>query len=159
MEDDLVENPETARVYKDIKYEALKVIVETISATSSRLIINEFQKALSNKEMIANVKNNLMPYLYTAGLLSFAAREISEENMSSVLKSIGVEPDPDLVKVIIKAGVKSHLVYIYSFYFLVANGNEPSDANIQGVIRALGLTPDKKRVKETLNFLELQSGK
>ena len=60
-----------------------------------------------------------------------------------------------LIRVLLDAGIKSHLVYIYAYYFLVANGSEPSEANILGVVRTLGLQPDKERVMDILEFTSL----
>jgi ribosomal protein L12E/L44/L45/RPP1/RPP2 len=158
-EEDLREDPQIEAVYKQIKFEALKAIVETIATTSSKLIISEFERALQNDHIIANVKNNLMPYLYTAGLLSFSGREITEKNMYDVLRSIGISPNPVLIRVVLNTGIKSHLVYLYCFYFLVANGMEASDENIVNVVRALGLQPDPERVVDILEFASLPSEK
>ena len=71
-QDDLRENLKLEKIYKEVKDEALKAILETIATTSSKMIREELERALSNEQVVSNVKNNLMPYLYAACLLSFA---------------------------------------------------------------------------------------
>lgn len=152
---DLKEVPEIEEVYSEVKFEALKAIAEMISETSSKLIITELELALSNKDVVVNIKNHIMPYLYAAGFLSFAGREITESSISDVLKAIDLEPNPVLSRILINAGMKSHLVYIYSFYFLVANGREPSEENILRMVKAIGMPLDHERVVDILKFTSL----
>lgn len=156
MDSGLVDGAEVEMIYKNVKFEALKVIVETTAATSSRLIISEFQQTIQNREIVSNI-SGLMPYLYAAGFLSFAAREINEQNMSDILTSIGIKPNPELIKVVLDIGIKSHLVYVYAFYFLLANGIDTSDDNILNVVKSLGLPPDKSRVAEVREMLSSSS--
>ncbi len=154
-EDDLGESEELETTAKGIEYEALKAIIETISASSSKLIISELHRVMADKRITANANKGLVPYLYASALLSFSGREINEESISNLLRTIDVTPDPSLIKAILDAGIKSHLVYIYAFYFLVANGSEPSEANILGVVRSLGLQPDRARALDILDFISL----
>jgi ribosomal protein L12E/L44/L45/RPP1/RPP2 len=156
---DLREDKNIERVHEAIKFEALKAIVETISSSSTKLIIYEFEKALEKEQVASHISHNLMPYLYTAGLLSFAGREINERNMTDVLRAIDISPDPLLLKVIFDTGIKSHLAYIYAFYFLIANGREPSEKNILSLIWALGLPPDPERVSDIIKFISPSSQK
>ena len=76
-EEDLSENPDSETSYEGMEYEALKAIVATITSSSSKLIVNELHRIMATKQVAANAKNNLMPYLSAAALLSFSGREIT----------------------------------------------------------------------------------
>ena len=105
----------------DARYSALKAIIDEITNCSDSYMSMALGVLMQRPEIRKHIDGGVMPYLYAAGLLSFAGREITDESLSKLLKVIGVKPDRKLLDIIMESGVKSHLVYIYSFYFLLSS--------------------------------------
>lgn len=153
MATDTLQGEDAGELGEDIGYTTLKAIVKAVAEASVNIIMDSFESAFQSDEVKANVKNGIMSYLYAAGFLSFAGREITKDSVFSVLNAVGIEPNPLLTDIMLRSGIKSHLVYAYAFYFLLINGKSTSEANILRVIDAIGLNPDKERVKEIMGLL------
>lgn len=144
----------TRESLSDSKYLALKAIVNAVSNTSQNLIIASLGRALKNDSIRSYINKGIMAYLYAAGFLSFAGKEISRDSLSRALKAIGISPNDDLIQAILSADIKSHLVYVYAFYYLLANGMKVTEDEISDAVRAVGMEPEHSRIIDILEFLE-----
>ena len=136
-------------------YEGLGAIVEQVEASSKKIIMLKLMELLNDKNVVANMRNGMMSYIYAAGLLSFSGREISRKSMASVIRSIGIRPDGRMIDLILGAGIRSHLVYVYAFYFLLANGIEPTVKGMMGVASSLGVGGDESTAREIFDFVSM----
>jgi ribosomal protein L12E/L44/L45/RPP1/RPP2 len=134
------------------KRTVLEAIINSLSESTNKYMLEEFEKLLSNKDIKSN-PGKLMPYIYAATLLSLTGREIDQENLSKVLLVIGVNLDKNVLEILAKANVRSHIPYLDAYYFLIASGKLGTEQEILDVIKALGLTPDKTRIIDILSFL------
>ena len=62
--------------------------------------------------------------------------------------------DPEVMRLLFKANVRSHLVYIYAYYFLLSLGKIGSEAEIVALVSSLGIEADGSRIKDVLAFLK-----
>lgn len=136
----------------EAKYAALKAIMNAVGDASSEIVLQEFRRTIMDRNIKGSL-NELMPYLYAAGFLSYASREIDKQGVANVMKSIGLKPNSKLIDVILKSSVTSHLAYIYAYYYILANGRIASAEDISKVITAIGMKPDKARIKEVMEFI------
>ena len=134
-------------------YEGIGAIVEQMGASSKKLIMLKLMELLSSKDVASTIKSGVMPYIYAAGLLSFAGREINRRNLTGVVKSIGLVPDMKFVGIVSKMEPSSHLIYVYAFYFLLANGIQPTARGIVKVVESLGTRGDEALAREIFDFV------
>ena len=130
------------------QYAALRATLDSLASTSSEYMSSALKQLMENDEIKAHIKQGIMPYIYAAGLLSFAGREITEENLSKLVKAIGIVPNEYLMDVLLKTGIKSHLVYVYAFYYLVASSVGVSTEKMEEVVEALGVQSDMQIAEE-----------
>lgn len=149
------EVPSVNEAYELMRYQALIAIIKSLTSASESVLIDQLGKGMKSAEVRSHIKDGILPYVYAAGFLSFAGREIDRDNLSKVIKAIGITPNNAFIDALHNAGIKSHLIYVYAFYFLVANGKETSEENMSAVISALGLQPDKNRISDIRGFLLL----
>ncbi len=138
----------------DVTLAAIKAITKAISVSSSDYMIATLDRLAGDKEIKAHVKDGIMDYLYVAGFLSFAGKEITRPRMEKVLRAVGITPDDKLITLLLRKGIKSHLMYVYSYYFLVAIGAMPTPEKMMAVVGALGRTPDRKRAGLVFKFCD-----
>ncbi|MDE1851847.1 MAG: hypothetical protein KGH69_04135 [Candidatus Micrarchaeota archaeon] len=132
----------------------LEAIVEAVGNSSANIAVREFEKAMRNEEIKAHVKDGIISYIYAAGFLSFAGREITRESMTKVLSAIGVKPRVELIDSVLRSGVKNHIVYVYVSYYLLANGVERTEENVKKVMDAIGMEMDKEGLDEVTQAVQ-----
>lgn len=132
------------------QYMSLKVIVNAVSTSCSRIILSELKKLLGTPEVNSRMKNGIMPYIYAAGFLSFAGREISADNIGKLMSSVGLAADSGIMDVLNGSNLKSHLIYVYAFYFLMANGVAPTSNEVMAVVEAMGMHADEAVANEAI---------
>ncbi len=140
--------------YIEAKYSTLNAIINAVTASSASIIMAELKKILDDKEIQSNLNEGIMPYIYAAGFLSFAGREINASSLSKTVASLGIEPNTDYISMLEKLSLKSHLIYLYAFYFVLANGRMASKDDLVRVVEAVGAEPDLKRAEEIIKFVE-----
>ncbi len=145
--------PRSEQVLGASKYEAIEAILSDICAVSDKIIMRNLSKVLKDKEVDELIRDGIMPYIYAAGFLSFSGRDINQDNLARMIRSIGLIPDGRIIILFLNSGVRSHLIYLYSFYFLLANGVEPSREKIAAVVGSLGMDVDPIALDDVLGFL------
>ncbi len=155
MEKDEKEAGEANRVTVDavVAYSSLSAIIDEILSASKKIMITELDKLLKQKNLGKAMEKGIMSYIYAAGFLSFAGREINKENLTKAMRAIGAQSDPRMIDALLKTGIKSHVIYVYAFYFLVANGKEASEENVRKVVEEFGISEDSKTLEETLAYI------
>ncbi|MDE1868839.1 MAG: hypothetical protein KGH60_02635 [Candidatus Micrarchaeota archaeon] len=143
----MVSSDDSDQLKEDVGYSTLRAVVKAATDASVALAMKGFETVFKSDEVRANIDKGIMTYFYAAGILSFCGREINRENITRILEAIDIEPNNVLTDVLLKTGLKSHIVYAYAYYYLLINGKSTTDANIMRVIDALGLEPDKARIK------------
>lgn len=140
------------------KRESLIAIIKAITDTSSKLVTAELEQLLEKPEII-NAPKNIMTYMYAAGFLSFSGRELNKENLCNVVKSLGIEPDEDLIEILLspKLDIKGHLIYVYGFYFLLVNGVIPTEDNIIKVVSSVNEKGNKQIASEVREFIAVSN--
>ena len=141
------------RIVGERKYEAIEAILRDICAASDRIIMHSLSGVLKDAEVDELIRHGIMPYIYAAGFLSFAGREINHASLAGSIRAIGLTPDDRIIALFLGSGVRSHLVYLYSFYFLLANGVVPTREGIAAVVCSLSMAVDPVALDEVLDFL------
>ncbi len=131
-----------------------RVIVDRVSQISARILIDELQELIDYKDVRDNIPNGIMLYVYTAAFLSFSARAINAENISNVVRSIGVKPDQKLIDMLVNNNIRGHLIYVYATYLLLAAGIMPEKETIRKVVESIGEKVDEKAAAETKYLVE-----
>lgn len=132
--------------------EVLRALVNSLATTSSVYIISTMNRLTQDKDVRAHMNEGMLNYLYAAALLSLAGREITKDNMAKILKVLGVESNTKFMDVLLKKGLKGHVVYIYAYYFILASGHEITIDKMMATVTALGVKPDRDIAKEMLEF-------
>ncbi len=130
----------------------LKALMSAIASSERDFISAEFRRIVQTPGILERA-DEMMPYLYAAAYVSYAGREITEENVGTVLRAAGFIPDRSLMRLLENANVKSHLIYIYSYYFLVALGKIGSAEEMTTLAKALDVDADEGRANDVLLFL------
>lgn len=138
---------------RDVDYEVTKAVLDAMSVSTETILLTEFDKILKDEKLMRAVKDNLMSYISTLALLSLALKDESKENISTVMASVGLEFDENILRGIPTTYLRNRLVYVYAFYFLTINGRETSEENIRAVTSALGMEFDKDTFKESLDLI------
>ena len=149
--------PRSEQLLGEHRYEALEAILKDISLTSSKMIMHSLSGVLRDRAVVDLLKHGVMSYIYAAGFLSFAGREINEESLSNAVHSLGMVPNKKVIRLFLESRVKSHLVYIYSFYFLLANGERATKQRIAHVAESLGMKADHAAIDQVIEFLKRDS--
>ncbi len=146
-------DPQSAELIGRVTYKGLIAILEAISATSTQIIVQGLSDTLDSKDVKGALNSGILPYLYAAGLLSYAGRDIDKKSVSKVVASLGLKPQNDLIDIVLRTGVKGHLIYVYAFYFLIATGRQTTKENIKKVVEALGVKPDSEDIDYVLKYV------
>lgn len=146
---------EEQQLHRDIRFTTLQATLKAVTDTSYEIVMNSFSKILDDSDVIANVKNGFMPYIFAAGFLSFAGREISSQNMSGVLGAINIEFNEQFMQIMNRISVKSHLIYVYAYYFLLSNGMVADVQGISKVVSSIGIYPDAKGIEDVISYITL----
>jgi ribosomal protein L12E/L44/L45/RPP1/RPP2 len=149
--------PRSEQLLGERKYEAIEAILKDISLTSSEMIMHSLSGVLRDRDVVDLLKHGMLPYIYAAGFLSFAGREINEENLAKAISSLGMKPNNRIVTLFLESRVRSHLVYIYSFYFLLANGERATKERIMHVVESLDMKVDHAAMDQVIEFLKRDS--
>ena len=131
-----------------------RAIVNRISEISMQVLTNELEELLECKDVNENIPNGVMLYIYVAAFLNFSARPINKENISNVVKSLGVEPNEKMIMVLVDNNMRSHLIYVYATYLLLAVGIMPEKESIKKVVEAIGESVDDKAAREAKYLIE-----
>ncbi|MDE1825866.1 MAG: hypothetical protein KGH61_05190 [Candidatus Micrarchaeota archaeon] len=140
-------------------YDAFSATIDNIAEMIKNLLMLELKKTLEEKQVRVHVKEGIALYIYTAGFLSLAGREVTRYNLSKFASLLGSEPDEQLIDVLLKSGVKSHLAYLYAYYFLLTSGKDASIDQILQVMQLLDLPADRARAAEAIRFVDSQLGR
>ncbi len=133
----------------------LEKLIGEVTSTSKEVLTRGLGEIVQNGAVQARLSDNrLVPYIYVIGFLSFCARDVNRENVSTTLRAMGIEPDPELLEIVMSAKPKSHLVYLYCAYTLVAMGKGADQAKVMAFAKALGVTPDPDAAREALEIFE-----
>jgi len=138
-------------------YVAFSATVGMVNKITTALLLGELKRTLSDPRMAEHL-DKISPYLYTAGFLSLAGREITSESLSKLVKMLGIAPDESIIASILNANVRSHLVYVYAYYFLLSMGKEVDIDKLVAVLGAIGVNPDREIAAESIAFLNRQLG-
>lgn len=141
------------KVFLSTGFAVLKAVMEAIADTQNRFISAEFMRIVKSPELMGHV-DEVMPYLYAAAYLSFAGREIDEENTGNVLKTVGFTPNKKILQLLEGVNMRSHLIYVYTYYFLLAMGREGTAEEILKLVKALGIEAGEEDLNDTLLFLK-----
>jgi ribosomal protein L12E/L44/L45/RPP1/RPP2 len=142
--------------YVQARYATLEAIINSVTSSSAKLIMLELRKVLSDKEVQESLTEGIMPYIYAAGFLSFAGREITKDSLTKTIESVGIKPNIKHIETLGKVGLKSHLIYLYAFYFILANGHMATEKDMEKVVESVGADTDHKNAQDILKFLESQ---
>ncbi len=139
----------------DLYRTLLEKLIGEVTSTSKVVLMRGLTEIVDDPGVQARLSDNrLVPYIYVVGFLSFCARDVTRESISSTLNAMGVNPDPSLLDIIMGAKPKSHLVYLYCAYTLVAMGKGADQAKVMAFAKAFGITPDQEAAREALEIFE-----
>ena len=130
-----------------------KSMVTNINSASTDVLFLSLGELLNNPKIKAKLGDHLIQrYIYAVGLLSFTSREVTRENVKSVLITVGEEPDDRLLDVLFSAKPEGHLIYLYSLFFLLVMGQKPDAAGLARLVKALGVPPNLEAAEQVLTL-------
>jgi ribosomal protein L12E/L44/L45/RPP1/RPP2 len=131
-------------------FSTLSGIVLESSESATKAVLQKLMCLLNNKNISKHL-DKMFPYLYTAGFLAFAGREINGENISKVLHSVGMKPHEDIEKMLLSTcNIKNCLIDIYACYFLMVMGSEVNEENLLKVLGAIKAPQNKAAAREVM---------
>ena len=139
---------------EQITLDTLKALVESLTSAANDLVISAFRSVMTKSTIRRNISKGIMPYIYAAGFLSYAGREINEQNLAKAVSSIGLQPDQKMIKAFIASGITSHVMYVYAYYYLLAEGQQPTVENIIKIAASFDFPTDAERIKKALSAIE-----
>ena len=142
------------QIASEAGYQAEVAIIRAIGSTVEGIMTYGLRRALQDKGLRGALRSGIMSYLFAAGFLSFAGREINRESITAVTKALGLTPNEELIEKVMGVGLRSHLIYVYIYYFLIAIGREPTEDALGAVVKSLGMEPDKIAILETFGFIK-----
>ncbi|HVC58487.1 MAG TPA: hypothetical protein VND15_03370 [Candidatus Acidoferrales bacterium] len=157
IDPDLMDKELDEEIASEAGYAALVAVITAVEDTSTNIMTYGLKRALQNKEIRSSLRSGIMPYLFAAGFLSFAGREMNKDSITAIAKALGLKPNDAMIEKVLKTGLRSHLIYVYAYYFLVAIGREPSDETISAVVESLGMKTDRTAILETYGFIKALS--
>lgn len=144
---------------KEIYMQLFKSLINEISSSSSDVLLNGAEKLLDNDTVAKYVVDRkIQPYLYLSGMLNLLGRDIDAENISKVLKGIGIEPDGKIIEALLNANNENGVIYVYSIYFLLILGRERTTKNIMDLVSSLGAKPNEVFAQNALDFYNKKYG-
>ena len=134
--------------------ETLKSLAVLLAKISTR----ELTKAMENKNIQDISKSDLSPYLAAVFTLAFTGKDIDKENISRLIKSLGLIPRTEILEKLSSVHFKNNLIYAAAVYFLFLSNRELNVENIMVTIRALELHPDSEIAGYVLTLYKLYKG-
>ncbi len=141
-----------ADAYLGVAIDTVKAILESLTSCQKDLIELSFEKVITSDTLKGHVRE-AVPYMYAASVISLSGREITEENVSRVLRAAGIEPDRKIIDQLLAVGLRNHLPYVYAYYLLLALGRHGSNDEVARIVRSLGIEPDESRITEVVSFI------
>jgi ribosomal protein L12E/L44/L45/RPP1/RPP2 len=117
-------------------------VVRKVGMATSYLLEAELRRALLDPRIKQVMNKGIVPYLAAAGMLAYAGKDIDRWGIAKLVKSIGIDPEPELLDAMTAVRFRNHIVYLISIYFLIAAGKEPNVENLIKVVRAMYIDPD-----------------
>lgn len=128
-------------------------IVTNINTASADILFASLGDILANQDIRAHLADHtIQKYIYVVGLLSFTGREITKDNVKSILITLGEQPDNELLDVLFGAKPEGHLIYLYSIYLILVMGQKPETQVITRLVKALGITPNPETAEKVLEL-------
>lgn len=138
---------------QEIYLKLFKGMLDEISGASTDVLVEGANDLLSDGQVRKYfASKRIQPYVYLSGLLNLLGRDMTRENMSNALKSVGITPDEDMIETVLNANNENGVMYIYSIYFLVILGKEPNVKNICDLVKSLGATPNQTLARKELGI-------
>lgn len=137
---------------------AYSATIDNITKIVRKLLTAELQRLLGENAVKAYLEEGIANYIYAAGFLSLAGRDITKESLASMVESLGVKPNEILLDAVFKAGIKSHLMYVYAYYYLLSTGKEIGVEDLEAVLTKLGISVDKAAASEAIVFMNKELG-
>ncbi|HUB92362.1 MAG TPA: hypothetical protein VL945_00195 [Candidatus Saccharimonadales bacterium] len=130
-----------------------KGILGELSAASTDVLLNGARDLLTDDEVKKYFEQKkIQPYVYLSGLLNLLGREMTEENMSTVIKSVGIAPDKQMISALLNANNENGVIYMYAIYFLAILGKDRNVKNICDLVKALGVEPNQALARKELDL-------
>ena len=129
---------------EDKRLQTLARAIESTSEVTTKLIISEFERGMTDKNILDNIRinRNMALYIIAAGTLAFAGRDIDTPSIKGLLEAIDVRVNEEYMRSLFSLHYKNHIIYLIGIYFLVAVGRKPEVQSLLDVIRAMYINPD-----------------
>jgi hypothetical protein len=114
-----------------------------LSNDMSELAIRELNSVIEASAAHSAIGPEALPYLTAIGSLAFAGREMTIDNISLLIKSIGIEPQTRLLKELEPLQFKNPVIYIIALYYLYSMDLQLNSDSMCRIARALGADPDQ----------------
>ena len=132
--------------------------LKSLAVLLAKISVRELNKAMENKNMQDVAKSDLSPYLAAAFTLAFTGKDIDKENISRLIRSLGLIPRTEILEKLSSVHFKNNLIYAAAVYFLFLSNKELNVENIMVTIRALELHPDSEIAGYVLTLYKLYKG-
>ena len=118
----------------------------------ARVLMGEFDRTIKELGAASFASKGMLPYTISAALLANSGKKIDRDGVVKLLRSVYIEPDPDLLKDLESIGYTNYILYLHILYYLLVIGKEP-DANLmERVGKALGMKPDSVAIEYVLKM-------
>ncbi len=89
-----------------------------LSEAMAELAIKELNSNIEASEARTSIGPDALPYLSAIGSLAFAGRDLTIENISALISSIGITPDPALLAAYAPVRFRNPIPYAIGLYYL-----------------------------------------
>lgn len=128
-----------------------------LSGDMSELAIRELNNTIEASTEESRAGPEALPYLTAIGSLAFAGREITADNVSALIKSIGVEPQELLLDKFGPVRFNNPVTYIIAIYYLYSMDLDLDSASVCRIVKALGMEADSILAETVLAYYKSKS--
>ena len=141
--------------------EIADVIIKTANLISY-LILFELDIVVKSQGVLTKVymklestkiEREVTPYIGAVMFLSFNGKEVTRENVITIIRAIGIEPNNNYLNFISSLNLKNNIIaYAPVVYYLKVVRKEVTLENVLKVISAMGVEPDEEIGKHVLKI-------
>ncbi len=136
----------------------LKKAVSSGSKAKAILFLKELRTAIEAKGVHTETGIDLLDYFFALGALTFTCKYISQDEITSLLRSVGISPDSKLLERMGHMHYDNYGIYLNSIYFLISIGKEPDIGNISLVMASMKMNPDIGLAGRAIQYFKEFSG-
>ena len=112
-------------------------LIKAAYSTAYQMVVRDFYRTYHDANIQA-LGRVAVPYLAAAVALSYDGRNVTKESISTLLESIDIPPNAEIINEMTSLYHENNVVYVYAALAVVATGREPLPEAVGRTAQALG---------------------